>query len=116
MTLSAPTRHRGDRTDDRTPRRRLSATVLAGPVLVLVSELVAPRFPDGLDATGEAAFLLAHTGRFTASGLIGVLAGMLLVAGFTLVGAGPTDGGAARCGPPRSSGPWAAWGWSCTTR
>ncbi|WP_157577673.1 hypothetical protein [Phycicoccus jejuensis] len=88
MTLSALTRHRGERTDDRVPRRRPSATVLAGPVLVLVSELVAPRFPDGLDATGEAAFLLAHTGRFTASGLLGALAGMLLVAGFTLVGAG----------------------------
>lgn len=63
-----------------------SLVLLAGPVLVLASELAAPRQPDGMSAKREAAFLLAHQERFLVSGLLGLVSAAALAAGFTLVG------------------------------
>lgn len=61
-----------------------SAAVLqaAGPLLLLASELVAPRRPGDLDAAGEAAFTLAHAGRLSLSSVLAVVAAALLAAAF----------------------------------
>ncbi len=71
----------------RRPSRAVGALLVAGPLLVGASELVEPRFPDGVGATAEAAFLHEHAGRFTLGSLVGILAGAVLVVGFTLVAA-----------------------------
>ncbi len=81
----------GARRPPRGPGRRrpraVAGLLLAGPLLVAASELVEPRFPDGVDATAEATFLHEHAGRFILGSLVGVLAGAVLVVGFTLVAA-----------------------------
>ena len=53
-----------------------------GPLLLMASELIAPRRPGDLDAAGEAAFTLAHTGRLTISSVVAVLAAAALVTAF----------------------------------
>lgn len=94
---------------DLTPPRRTDVTgglapdgpvphplvVTSGLALVLVSELVAPRMPDGLSAQESAALVIGHSDRFLWSYLIGLLAAAGLVAMFLLVGTSVRGRGAA---------------------
>lgn len=61
---------------------RTTVLQAGGPLLLVASELVAPRRPGDLDAAGEAAFTLAHTGRLTVSSVVAVLAAAVLAAAF----------------------------------
>jgi hypothetical protein len=62
------------------------ATVMvAGPLLVLASELAAPRWPEGLSPQDDAAFILDNQQRFLVSGLLGIAAGATMVVAFVLV-------------------------------
>lgn len=60
--------------------------VASGLALLLASELVAPRMPDGLSAKESAALVIGHADRFLWSYLLGLLAAAGLVALFLLVG------------------------------
>ncbi|WP_299052716.1 hypothetical protein [uncultured Nocardioides sp.] len=92
-TAALPTPPTTDRAHPGRPHRAggrsvgRAVAVLTGPALLLTSELLAPRFPAGLDTAGEGAFLLAHQGRFTAASLLGSLAGVLLAVSVVLVAA-----------------------------
>jgi len=65
--------------------RGTSLVLLAGPLLVVASELVAPRWPDGLSAAQDAAFVTDHGDRLMWSWLVGLAAAGFLAAGFVLV-------------------------------
>ncbi len=68
--------------------------VLAGPALLLASELAAVRWPGGLSPREQGAFLLAHVDRFTLSYLLGMLAAAGLVGGYVVAAGALTGRGA----------------------
>lgn len=72
-------------------RRAAAAVVVAGPLLVLLSELLAPREPDGRSPAESAALLLSNDGRFAASWSVGLAAAAFLSAGY-VVAAGRVRG------------------------
>ena len=59
--------------------------VVAAPVLLLVSELVAPRETSDLSAEQDLAFLLAHQSRFLASWTLGLVVAGLLATAYVLL-------------------------------
>lgn len=69
--------------------RALSATgaalLLAGPLLEMTSELIAPREPEGLSEAGDVRFLLEHASRLTASWVVGTFAAAALAAAYVVV-------------------------------
>lgn len=68
-----------------TPSRAAAAVVIAAPLLVLASELVAPREPADESPAADATFLLDHADRFVVSWGIGLLAAAALAAAYLLV-------------------------------
>ena len=66
--------------------RAAAAVAMSGPLLVLASELIAPRQPDGLSPAEGAAWVTEHSGRFAASLLVGLAAAAALGAMFVLLG------------------------------
>ncbi len=70
-----------------------AAALVAAPLLVLASELAAPREPDGLSDRAEAAFLVDHSQRLLVSGLFGLLAGTAQTAAFLVVALTPWERG-----------------------
>lgn len=77
----------------RAPVSPSGAVLVAGPLLVLASELVAPRQPGGLTGAEQAAWVTAHADRLLWSYLLGLLAAGFLAAGFTVVAARVTARG-----------------------
>jgi hypothetical protein len=69
---------------DRRPRFA-AALVVSAPLLVLLSELVAPREPGGQSAADYARFLVDHSGRFTISWVLGMLAGAALATAYVVL-------------------------------
>jgi hypothetical protein len=67
------------------PTTLLPVLVVAAPVLELISELVAPREPGGLDDAGTVAFLRDNAGRLTASWLIGLLAAAAIGTAYVVI-------------------------------
>ncbi len=63
----------------------VAAIAIAAPVVLLASELVAPRSPDGLSDKQDLAWLLEHHQRLQLSWLIGLVAAALFAAAFVLV-------------------------------
>jgi len=61
-----------------TGSRAAALLVLGAPVLVLVSEVVAPRETDGLTPAAQAALVLDNSGRFAASWTVGLLAAAMI--------------------------------------
>ncbi len=61
------------------------AVVIAAPVLLLVSELVAPREPGDRSATEDLAFLVDHDSRLAASWILGLVVAGLLATAYVLV-------------------------------
>ncbi len=61
------------------------ALLLAGPLLELTSELIAPREPEGLSDAGDVHFLLEHAGRLTTSWAVGIAAAAALAAAYVVV-------------------------------
>jgi hypothetical protein len=59
--------------------------LLAAPLLVLVSELIAPREPEGLSAAQQIRFLSDHSNRLTVSWLVAMVAAGALAAAYVLV-------------------------------
>lgn len=75
-----------------TPKGRwLLPLLLAGPLLNLASELIAPREPEGKSEAQEVDFLLANADRFTASWVVGLVAAAALATAYVLT-AGRIDG------------------------
>lgn len=70
-----------------------AALVLSGPLLVLVSELIAPREPGDATADEYLDFLLGHQDRLTLGWLTGLLASAALAAGYVVVASRFTDRG-----------------------
>lgn len=66
--------------------RAAAAVALSAPLLVLTSELIAPRQPDGMTAAETAAWVTEHSGRLAASLLVGLVAAAALGAMFVLLG------------------------------
>lgn len=66
--------------------RAAAAVALSGPLLVLASELVAPRQPDGMSPAEATAWVVEHSGRVGASYLVGLLAAAAMGATFVLLG------------------------------
>ena len=60
------------------------AVIVAGPLLTLISELVAPREPEGKSEAAEIRFLVDNADRLTASWVIGLVAAAALAAGYVL--------------------------------
>ena len=65
--------------------RAAAVLVLAAPLGLLVSELVAPRETSDLSEAEDLAFLLANDGRLTASWLLGLVVAGLLATAYVLV-------------------------------
>lgn len=63
----------------------LPLAVVAAPLLVLASELIAPREPEGKSPTEEVAFLLDNSTRLTVSWVIGMVAAAALAAAYVVV-------------------------------
>jgi hypothetical protein len=61
------------------------ALLLAGPLLELTSELIAPREPEGLSNAGDVRFLLDHASRLTVSWMVGIFAAAALAAAYVVV-------------------------------
>jgi hypothetical protein len=59
--------------------------VVAAPVLLLASELLAPRETSDLSAEEDLAFLLAHESRLAASWVLGLVVAGLLAAAYVLL-------------------------------
>ncbi len=72
-----------------TPTATFSAAarilLVAGPLLVLVSELVAPREPEKLSEDEGIRFLIANADRLTASWVLGMLAAAVLAAAYVVI-------------------------------
>lgn len=68
-----------------TASRSAAAIVIAAPLLVLVSELVAPRETPDQSAAEDAKFMLDHADRLAASWGIGLLAAAALAAAYLLL-------------------------------
>lgn len=66
--------------------REAAAVALSGPLLVLASELIAPRQPDGMSPAEATAWVVEHSGRVAASLLVGLLAAAALGATFVVLG------------------------------
>ena len=62
-----------------------TALLLAGPLLEMTSELIAPREPAGLSQAGDVRFLLEHASRLTASWVVGSFAAAALAAAYVVV-------------------------------
>ena len=66
--------------------RRISrpgvALLASGPLLIFISELVSPPWPDGADAATQASFVLANADRLLPSHLLSLIGGALLAAAF----------------------------------
>src|SRR5947207_3170342 len=61
------------------------ALLLAGPLLELTSELIAPREPEGLSDSGDVQFLLDHARQLTTSWVVGIFAAAALAAAYVVV-------------------------------
>ena len=61
------------------------AVIVAGPLLTLVSELIAPREPEGKSDAEEVRFLVDNADRLTFSWIIGLVAAAALAAGYVLI-------------------------------
>jgi hypothetical protein len=61
------------------------AVIVAGPLLTLVSELIAPREPEGKSDAEEVRFLLDNADRLTVSWIVGLVAAAALAAGYVLI-------------------------------
>lgn len=59
--------------------------IVGGPLLVVLSELVAPRQPGDLSPAADAAFVIGSSDRFLWSFLIGLVAAAVLAGGFVYV-------------------------------
>lgn len=59
--------------------------LLAGPLLELTSELIAPREPEGLSDAADVRFLLDHSTRLTTSWVVGIFAAAALAAAYVVV-------------------------------
>lgn len=62
-----------------------AAVVLAAPVLLLGSELIAPREPSGMSDADQVAFLTAHADRLTLSWAVGLAAAAALATAYVLI-------------------------------
>lgn len=61
------------------------AVIVAGPLLTLVSELIAPREPEGKSDAEEVRFLVDNADRLTISWILGLVAAAALAAGYVLI-------------------------------
>ena len=59
--------------------------LMGGPVLVFLSEVIAPRHPDDLSPAQDAAFIVGNSDRLLVSWLVGLVAAAVLAAAFVLV-------------------------------
>lgn len=59
--------------------------LLAGPLLALCSELIAPREPNGMSKSEDLRFLADHSGRLTASWVVGLVATAALATAYVMV-------------------------------
>lgn len=65
--------------------RAVPALIVAGPVLELVSELIAPREPGGMSKAEDVDFLVDNATRLTASWVLGLAAAAALVTVYVLL-------------------------------
>lgn len=73
-------------TQSRWPFLPLTGTVIvAGPLLTLVSELIAPRESEGKSDAQEVRFLVDNADRLTFSWIVGLVAAAALAAGYVLI-------------------------------
>lgn len=61
------------------------AVIVGGPLLTLVSELIAPREPEGKSDAEDVRFLLDNADRLTISWIVGLVAAAALAAGYVLI-------------------------------
>lgn len=61
------------------------AVIVAGPLLTLVSELIAPREAEGKSDAEDVRFLLDNADRLTFSWIVGLIAAAALAAGYVLI-------------------------------
>jgi len=69
----------------RTTSAAVPGLIVAAPLLVLVSELIAPREPEGKTPAQEVGFLVDNADRLTASWVLGMVAATALVAAYAVL-------------------------------